>query len=91
MLAILTEDNREQARGYAESKTMLDLFDEIIRRCAAGERIALCTVVDARGSTPQQRGARMIVTTAGGIMGTLGRRLCRSRSAPARDDDAANR
>ena len=51
---------------------MLELFDEISRRCAAGERVALCTVVDARGSTPQQRGARMLVTAAGGLLGTLG-------------------
>ena len=51
---------------------MLDLFDSISRRCLAGERVALCTVIDARGSTPQQRGARMLVTAAGQVMGTLG-------------------
>ena len=51
---------------------MLDLFDDISRRCLAGERVALCTVVDARGSTPQQRGARMLVTAAGQVLGTLG-------------------
>ncbi|MDB5326959.1 MAG: hypothetical protein JWM57_2528 [Phycisphaerales bacterium] len=51
---------------------MLDLFDSISRRCLAGERVALCTVIDARGSTPQQRGARMLITAAGQVMGTLG-------------------
>ncbi|MGC4033754.1 MAG: XdhC family protein [Tepidisphaeraceae bacterium] len=51
---------------------MTELFDEISRRCALGERVALCTVIDARGSTPQVRGARMIVTAAGQLMGTLG-------------------
>lgn len=51
---------------------MLELFDEISKRCRAGERVALCTVVDARGSTPQARGARMLVTAAGQLMGTLG-------------------
>lgn len=51
---------------------MLDLFESISERCAAGERVALCTVIDARGSTPQQRGARMLVTAAGQLMGTLG-------------------
>ena len=51
---------------------MLELFREIANRCTRGERVALCTVVAARGSTPQQRGARMLVTSAGQIMGTLG-------------------
>jgi len=51
---------------------MIEIFDEISRRCRAGERVALCTVVDARGSTPQSRGARMLVTAAGELMGTLG-------------------
>lgn len=51
---------------------MIELFENISRRCAAGERVALCTVIDARGSTPQVRGARMLVTAAGQVMGTLG-------------------
>ncbi|MGN6507521.1 MAG: XdhC family protein [Tepidisphaeraceae bacterium] len=51
---------------------MVELFDEIHKRCARGERVALCTVIAARGSTPQQRGARMLVTSAGQILGTLG-------------------
>lgn len=51
---------------------IIHIFGEISKRCAAGERVALCTVIDARGSTPQQRGARMVVTAAGQIMGTLG-------------------
>jgi xanthine dehydrogenase accessory factor len=47
-------------------------FHELIRRLHAGERVALCTLVRARGSTPQHTGARMLVTQAGDILGTLG-------------------
>src|SRR5438874_7522427 len=48
------------------------VFDELIRRCEAGERVALCTVVAARGSTPQAAGARMLLLSNGRTIGTLG-------------------
>src|SRR5438874_10443334 len=48
------------------------VFDELIRRCEAGERVALCTVVAARGSTPQAAGARMLLLGDGKTIGTLG-------------------
>jgi xanthine dehydrogenase accessory factor len=48
------------------------LLDEIVRRCDAGERLAACTVVAARGSTPQAAGARMILLGDGRTIGTLG-------------------
>jgi xanthine dehydrogenase accessory factor len=47
-------------------------FLDLIHRLHAGERVALCTLVRARGSTPQHTGARMLVTQAGDILGTLG-------------------
>jgi xanthine dehydrogenase accessory factor len=48
------------------------LIDEIIRRVRAGERAAFCTIVATRGSTPQQKGAKMLVTADGRTVGTLG-------------------
>src|SRR4051812_35885608 len=48
------------------------ILSEIIKRCNAGERVALCTVVATRGSTPQGKGAKMIVVTDGKTIGTLG-------------------
>lgn len=51
---------------------MLDLIDEIVRRLDAGEAVALCAVVDARGSTPQSKGAAMVVLADGQSLGTLG-------------------
>ncbi len=47
-------------------------FEQLVTRLRAGERVALCTLVRARGSTPQETGARMLVTQAGEILGTLG-------------------
>ncbi|HSV13032.1 MAG TPA: XdhC family protein [Tepidisphaeraceae bacterium] len=45
---------------------------EIVRRCSHGERVALCTVVGTKGSTPQARGAKMLVLAGGQTLGTLG-------------------
>lgn len=50
----------------------LPLAQEICRRCDADERFALCTIVGARGSTPQGKGAKMIVLADGKTIGTLG-------------------
>jgi len=51
---------------------MLELFEDIATRLEAGETVALCTVVGARGSTPQNIGAKMIVCHNGRTIGTLG-------------------
>jgi xanthine dehydrogenase accessory factor len=48
------------------------VFDQIVRRCNAGERVVLCTVVATRGSTPQEKGAKMLVVADGKTIGTLG-------------------
>jgi xanthine dehydrogenase accessory factor len=53
-------------------KEMKALADEIVRRLAAGERAALCTVVAVKGSTPQARGAKMLVLGDGRTVGTIG-------------------
>jgi xanthine dehydrogenase accessory factor len=51
---------------------MRPILDEIFNRCTAGERVALCTVVATRGSTPQSKGAKMLVLGDGKTIGTLG-------------------
>jgi len=48
------------------------LLREIVVRCEAGERAALCVVVGSRGSTPQEAGAKMLVLADGRTLGTLG-------------------
>lgn len=48
------------------------VLEEVVRRVDAGEAVALCTVVSARGSTPQSAGARMLLLGDGRTIGTLG-------------------
>src|SRR4030095_2835798 len=48
------------------------VLEELVRRADAGETVALCTVVSARGSTPQAAGARMLLLADGQTIGTLG-------------------
>lgn len=48
------------------------LFDEITRRIAAGETLAVATIFDTRGSTPREVGAKMLIRPDGGIVGTIG-------------------
>jgi xanthine dehydrogenase accessory factor len=52
--------------------TTEQIFEQILNRTAAGERLALCTVVRTRGSCPQSAGAKMLVLGDGKTMGTLG-------------------
>ena len=61
--------NREGGGGGVVGNAVLD---ELVRRCAIGEAVALCTVVAARGSTPQSAGARMLLLGDGKTIGTLG-------------------
>ncbi|TAK67286.1 MAG: XdhC/CoxI family protein [Dehalococcoidia bacterium] len=49
-----------------------DLLDEMIQILERGERFALATLVDARGSTPQKAGARLLARADGSAAGTLG-------------------
>ena len=51
---------------------MEQVLEELVRRCDAHEAVALCTVVGARGSTPQSAGARMLLLADGKTLGTLG-------------------
>jgi xanthine dehydrogenase accessory factor len=49
-----------------------DVFDEVARRRARGERVVLATVVRVHGSTPREAGARMLLLADGTIRGTVG-------------------
>lgn len=51
---------------------MRQVFATLSRCLAQDPAVALVTVVDARGSTPREAGARMVVTIAGDIAGTIG-------------------
>ena len=66
--------NTDGAATNAEARAGVSdvVLDELVRRCGAGEAVALCTVVAARGSTPQAAGARMLLLADGKTIGTLG-------------------
>jgi len=49
-----------------------DIYQELVRVRAKGERSAMVTVISANGSTPQRAGAKMLVRTDGSILSTIG-------------------
>ena len=51
---------------------MIEVFERVTERLRQGRTIALASIVDASGSTPQGCGARMIVTRDGEIDFTIG-------------------
>ena len=52
--------------------SLTDMLDEAKRRTESGERVAMATIVQTRGSTPRSVGARMLVFEDGLFMGTVG-------------------
>jgi xanthine dehydrogenase accessory factor len=50
----------------------MDLYEEIIRLKRLGRSLAVATIVECRGSSPQKQGAKMLVRDDGSSMGTLG-------------------
>ncbi len=51
---------------------MKDVFEEALRLMAAGESAALSTIVSSSGSLPMSKKAKMLVTSGGEILGTVG-------------------
>ena len=49
-----------------------DLYSQINQANARGERVVVATVARTRGSTPQQRGAKMLFFENGEARGTVG-------------------
>jgi len=49
-----------------------DLYRLISEATARGERVVMATVAHTRGSTPQQRGAKMLFFENGEVAGTVG-------------------
>ena len=50
----------------------MSIYQELARMAEAGEQAAVCTVINAQGSTPRHTGSKMIVYPGGKIMGTIG-------------------
>jgi len=49
-----------------------EVFEALTKALAAGEDVALVTIVSAQGSTPQRVGAKMLVFPDGRTVGTIG-------------------
>lgn len=49
-----------------------DLYHSLSEASARGERMVVATVAQTRGSTPQQRGAKMLFFESGAVAGTVG-------------------
>ncbi len=49
-----------------------DLYRALTAANARGERVVVATVAHTRGSTPQQRGAKMMFFESGAVAGTVG-------------------
>lgn len=50
---------------------MREILDEIDAWLARGEQVAVATVVKTMGSSPRQVGAKMIVSSGGGMAGSV--------------------
>lgn len=50
----------------------MDIFEEITRLRRMGQKCALCTIVEVRGSIPSFESAKMLVREDGSIVGTVG-------------------
>jgi xanthine dehydrogenase accessory factor len=50
----------------------MDIFDEIVRLRALGQKCALATIVQVNGSIPSYESAKLLVREDGSMMGTIG-------------------
>ena len=48
------------------------VYRALVDAVAAGRRVALATVIDARGSTPRDVGSKMLIGADGELVGTIG-------------------
>jgi xanthine dehydrogenase accessory factor len=49
-----------------------EVYESLMARNSAGERVVVATVAHTRGSTPQRRGAKMLFFQNGETAGTVG-------------------
>jgi len=52
--------------------TDIEMFREMMRFLESGKRVALCTIIEKKGSGPRDVGAKMIVSEDGQTAGTIG-------------------
>src|SRR6266699_2386451 len=50
----------------------MDIYDEIVRLRRLGQKAAIATIVQVRGSIPSYESAKLLVREDGSILGTIG-------------------
>jgi len=50
----------------------MDIISKLAELIREGKTVALCTVVESKGSTPRHQGSKMLVFPSGRILGTVG-------------------
>ena len=66
------ENTNEEAQSSMSTIPQRDLYRLINEASDRGERVVMATVAHTRGSTPQQRGAKMLFFQNGEVAGTVG-------------------
>lgn len=51
---------------------MLEIYQELVKVIAKGERAVLATIISGQGSTPRKAGAKMLIKEDGTFVGTVG-------------------
>jgi xanthine dehydrogenase accessory factor len=67
-----TANTNNEAQSSMSTIPQRDLYRLINEANGRGERVVVATVAHTRGSTPQQRGAKMLFFQNGDIAGTVG-------------------
>ena len=49
-----------------------EVYRAVLEAARAGRRVALATVVSARGSVPRHAGSKMLIDPGAGLVGTIG-------------------
>lgn len=50
----------------------MDIYEELLRLRQAGQKCALATIIDVRGSIPSHQNAKMLIRQDGSFVGTIG-------------------
>jgi len=59
-------------RGPRYNRTVMDVYEEILRLRKLGQKCAIATIVQVRGSIPSYESAKLLVREDGSMIGTIG-------------------
>src|SRR4051794_1322064 len=71
-LALFAWMTKKGEAGLAPTNQMETFFEKLSDLAASGTPFVSVTLVDVAGSTPQDRGSKMLVTSGGLAFGTIG-------------------